>query len=285
MSKGKKKSTSTQTSTTTQTLNPWSQNTWQDQWNRVQGGFDSLSPVQAYSGRSMADFGDNSGDYMNPYTQDVIDTTMADITRMNDQRNAQTRGRAAASGAYGGSGVAVAEHLNNAEALRQMASTGANLRYQGFNDAASRFGADIDREYQDYVRQQEEERQRLAMQMGLFGAIPMLTKTSGTGTGTTTQTTNPGFLGTIGAVGNLAGGLFGANGAFPAAFSDIRLKEDIQLAGQREGHNWYRFRYVWDEPGTVREGVMAQEILQTRPDVVGEQDGYMTVDYNRLFEG
>lgn len=65
--------------------------------------------------------------------------------------------------------------------------------------------------------------------------------------------------------------------------SDIRLKADIEPAGERNGHNWYRFRYVWDEPGTVHEGVMAQEVLETRPDaVITHPLGFLMVNYEAL---
>lgn len=67
--------------------------------------------------------------------------------------------------------------------------------------------------------------------------------------------------------------------------SDIRVKTDIEPAGQRHGHNWYRYRYVWDEPGTLREGVMAQEVMKSRPDAVTEINGVLAVYYDRLFGG
>jgi hypothetical protein len=42
--------------------------------------------------------------------------------------------------------------------------------------------------------------------------------------------------------------------------SDRRLKADIEpLGADSSGLNWYRYRYVWDEPGTERVGVMADE--------------------------
>jgi hypothetical protein len=82
--------------------------------------------------------------------------------------------------------------------------------------------------------------------------------------------------------GQMMGGLFGLGSAAVTA-SDIRLKADIEPRGQRAGHNWYRFRYVWDEPGTQREGVMAQEVIQTRPDaVVTHPLGFLMVDYAAL---
>ncbi len=80
----------------------------------------------------------------------------------------------------------------------------------------------------------------------------------------------------------MLGGLFGLGRAGITA-SDIRLKADIEPMGQRNGHNWYSFRYVWEDPGTVHEGVMAQEVMQTRPDAVSTHPmGFYVVDYAAL---
>lgn len=92
----------------------------------------------------------------------------------------------------------------------------------------------------------------------------------------------------------ITGGMFGGGGSGGGGgvsvgrgsandFSDIRLKADIEPAGERNGHNWYTYRYVWDEPGTVREGVMAQEVMRTRPDaVVTHPTGFYMVNYEAL---
>lgn len=81
----------------------------------------------------------------------------------------------------------------------------------------------------------------------------------------------------------MLGGLFGLGSAGITAGSDIRLKSDIEPMGERGGHNWYRFRYVWEDPGTVHEGVMAQEVMQTRPDAVSTHPmGFYVVDYAAL---
>jgi hypothetical protein len=72
-------------------------------------------------------------------------------------------------------------------------------------------------------------------------------------------------------------------GSNPRPVSDIRLKADIEPMGERNGHNWYKFRYVWDEPGTKREGVMAQEVIETHPDaVITHPLGFYVVDYSKL---
>jgi len=80
----------------------------------------------------------------------------------------------------------------------------------------------------------------------------------------------------------MLGGLFGLGRAGITA-SDIRLKADIEPHGERDGHNWYKFRYVWEDPGTVHEGVMAQEVMATRPDaVITHPLGFLMVDYDAL---
>jgi hypothetical protein len=87
----------------------------------------------------------------------------------------------------------------------------------------------------------------------------------------------------------LLGGLFGLGsagitaGMNPGGTSDRRIKTDIEPMGVRNGHNWYSFRYVWEDPGTVHEGVMAQEVMQTRPDAVSKHPmGFYVVDYAAL---
>jgi hypothetical protein len=72
-------------------------------------------------------------------------------------------------------------------------------------------------------------------------------------------------------------------GLNPRPVSDIRLKADIEPIGERGGHNWYKFRYVWEDPGTVHEGVMAQEVIETHPDaVITHPLGFLMVDYAKL---
>jgi len=71
-----------------------------------------------------------------------------------------------------------------------------------------------------------------------------------------------------------------------AAFSDVRLKDNIQPAGERFGHSWF----TWDWNDTARalglygssEGVIADLVNLTQPDLVGERDGYLTVDYRTM---
>jgi hypothetical protein len=59
-------------------------------------------------------------------------------------------------------------------------------------------------EYNDFLRQDEDQWRKIQAQMGLLGSIPMLTNTSGTQSSQSTQTTNPGLLGTLGQLGGIA---------------------------------------------------------------------------------
>lgn len=69
-------------------------------------------------------------------------------------------------------------------------------------------------------------------------------------------------------------------------FSDIRLKDNIQHIGEKNGHNWY----VWDwsegagelELYGSQEGYMAHEVFWTNPEAVGCRDGFITLDYDQL---
>ena len=63
-------------------------------------------------------------------------------------------------------------------------------------------------------------------------------------------------------------------------FSDVRLKRDIEYVGLENGFNTYEFRYIW---GTQRyKGVMAQEVMKTKPQAVDKLFGIYRVDYDEL---
>ncbi len=74
--------------------------------------------------------------FQNPYEQQVVQNTLQDIEdqrRMGQLAEAQ---RATAARAFGGSRQAVQQSLTNAAALRQAATAAANLRQQGYGQAA-----------------------------------------------------------------------------------------------------------------------------------------------------
>ena len=109
--------------------------------------------------------------------------------------------------------------------------------------------------------------------LGLFGT------TNETGTSSETGATKnaPSGMSKAGQVASTAAAVLGL-------FSDVRLKTDIEPAGtDAQGRAWYDYRYLWDPEGTIRRGVMAQEILHTDPEAVSvHPSGYLMVDYAKL---
>lgn len=69
-------------------------------------------------------------------------------------------------------------------------------------------------------------------------------------------------------------------------FSDMRLKTDIQLVGQKNGHKLYN--WMWNEAAATlglfgrSSGVIAQEVEQTRPEAITERNGFKCVNYQMI---
>jgi|GEM_PF-6587431 len=79
-------------------------------------------------------------------------------------------------------------------------------------------------------------------------------------------------------------GALGSLGGAMLMKSDIRLKTDIVKVGENDGLNVYEYRYLWDKPGTVRRGYMAQEVMKKHPLAVWFTAKWMSIDYNMLPE-
>ena len=80
----------------------------------------------------------------------------------------------------------------------------------------------------------------------------------------------------------------GMNALSLAGFSDARLKDNVQPAGERYGHAWYT--WTWNEEAEklglsgIDEGVMAHEVAKTRPELVSTRSGYLVVNYAGMGE-
>lgn len=89
------------------------------------------------------------------------------------------------------------------------------------------------------------------------------------------------------AFGDFAGNALMA--AIPYIFSDINLKSDVYRKGAVNGFNWYT--WTWNEKANAlglsgdAEGVIAQEVEKTRPDLVVMKDGYKAVNYAGVLYG
>jgi len=87
--------------------------------------------------------------------------------------------------------------------------------------------------------------------------------------------------GALGGIGSLLGGL--------ALLSDERTKQDIKPIGKVQGVQLYSFTYrpgFEDNGQSIHVGVIAQEVQKTHPEaIITGPDGYLRVNYNKLFGG
>lgn len=80
------------------------------------------------------------------------------------------------------------------------------------------------------------------------------------------------------AAGGVLGGLMGA-------YSDRRMKTDIEDTGEKleNGLTVYRYRYLWDASHVRRFGVMVDEVRRVMPTAVKRvMSGFDTVDYSMI---
>lgn len=69
-------------------------------------------------------------------------------------------------------------------------------------------------------------------------------------------------------------------GAIAGAFSDFRLKTNIEHIGSYNGYPYYEYEYK-GKPGRYR-GVMAQDVEKIMPEAVAEIEGYKAVRYDMI---
>lgn len=74
-------------------------------------------------------------EFMNPYTNEVIDNSINDLKRANDIALRSNNDAATEAGAFGGSRHGVVDSLTNADYLRKVSDMTSNLRYSGYNTA------------------------------------------------------------------------------------------------------------------------------------------------------
>ncbi len=74
-------------------------------------------------------------DYYNPFVEDVIDTTLADLSDIKDAETIKSRGEQIGLGAFGGSRGAVADSQFLQDYMRESARAGGELRSEAFDKA------------------------------------------------------------------------------------------------------------------------------------------------------
>lgn len=100
--------------------------------NAINAGMDRIGGYQ-YQGATP----ELIARFQDPYQQDVIDATLADINRQQQLSLQQGGDQAMAAGAYGGSRHGVADALTREGYDRNATGAVANLRSQGYQSALS----------------------------------------------------------------------------------------------------------------------------------------------------
>lgn len=150
-----------------QQMPPWMQNQWQSvinmsntAANRTAG--QAVAPLTANQNQAFANAQANYGggqpmlgqamtanqgvmnnglspqsiqNYMNPYTSNVVNTTLGQMQLQENQQGAAINSQATAANAFGGDRAAVAQALNNQNWTNAMGQTAASLNNQGFMNA------------------------------------------------------------------------------------------------------------------------------------------------------
>jgi hypothetical protein len=171
---------------------------------------------------------------------------------------------------------------------QQQLGTQVNMLNQLGQQGQATQQAALSRQFAGANQLAQEPLQRLLTGQQLLAGSPMGGISGGTGTSAYQRGVyqQPTALGqAVGAAGTIATGL-GSLGYTP--FSDVDLKENIKKIGKLEpGINWYT--WDWNDKGKAlgaesepAEGVLAQEVLEVKPDAVIVQDGYYAVDYSKV---
>jgi hypothetical protein len=267
----------------------------------MQGGYQpGLDAANAYTAAGAGPIsGKAISNYMNPYQQDVIDSTMANLQHGYDLQSQNLKGNAIAQGALGGSRAKIAQAELARGQGQTTAQTLAGLNQSNYNQALSAAQGDASRSLA--AGAQTGNLAQMQQQLGLQGTQALLSAgnqqqqlplqtlqwlanlqtgvgsqmggtTSGTSTGTTTGTSKtteqPGM-----------GQMIGAGLGALAMFSDERMKEDIEPVGKSfDGQTIYKFRYKGDPKAQI--GLLAQDVERHHPEAVGSVGGLKTVNYD-----
>ena len=140
--------------------------------------YDPLTGIQELAQREAPQIGQvgsllgaDIGAYQSPYTEQVIEQSMADIQRQADIARGQAQSQAIGAGAFGGSRSALLESESQRPYIEQQARTAAGLRQAGFEQAQRAAESDIARQQQMAMFAPELELRARQQQAGLLGGV------------------------------------------------------------------------------------------------------------------
>ena len=252
--------------------------------------------AQAFQGYNAPNYAAGVQGYMNPYLQNAMGATAAQLQNINQQQQQQLLGQGISQGAFGGDRGKVAQAaLMNQQNL----ATGnvlSNMANQGYQSAAQNYLTGLGQ--QGSLANQFGNLGLGAQNAGLAGAQAQI------GAGTLGQQTNQAGLSalynqfqqqqaypfqTAQFLANIAEGTGALSGSTTTStqpmglfgnLSDERAKENIEPIGKTfDGQNIYKFNYKGEPNAQV--GLIAQDVEKRNPNAVHEQGGLKYVDYDK----
>lgn len=255
--------------------------------------------------------------YQNPYTQQVVDATTAQMRNEFGQQHAGLTSNAIAQGALGGNAVGVGRGILSGQQGRTMASTVAGLYDNSYKQALAAAqaqqqtglqGANAQANYgisgqnaalqtgvaQYGVGQQQQTAEQAALdrqyqQYAQAQAFPYQQTQWLAGLGTGVGSNLGGYSNSSGTQTgpqpNQTAQWLGLGLSAAGMLSDRNAKEDIERVGAlNDGTPIYRFRYKGDDQWHI--GPMAQDVEKRNPDAVSRGvDGMRYVDMHEAAEG
>jgi len=232
--------------------------------------------------------------YMNPFIGEVENRAIARGQEALLQNLNQVSAQAARAGAFGGSRQAIQEGVAQAEAAKNVADLSAQLRMQGYNQAAGLLENDLARQMAG-----------TEVQMRAAGMLPGIAQAQ-QGAALTDAATieaigaqrqalqqaqlqdqyqrfmeEPSGSNWLSGAGTALTAATTAMKLLPMLFSDEREKTDIEKVGKDKetGLNMYAYRYKGDPKSYPKVvGPMAQEVEKKYPEMVEERGGRKAVN-------
>ena len=278
-----------------------------------QTGYNQSSALSNSAGQGI--LGLNRADYMNPFQQDVINSTVTSSKDALSQALQGNADKAIAAKAFGGSRGAIVDGVTTAQNNKDLSSLIANLNTNNFNQATGAMQGDITSKLaaasQLTGNQDSANKASTAQIAGLLSAgaqnqaqqqtvlndaqnkfndaknydtdrLNLMLSALGMSpygkTDNTTKTSSPASSGT-----DIAQTGLGILSLLPALFalSDKRTKKNIKKVGKNKptGIDIYDYNYKGEKPGAPKHrGPMAQDVEKVLPDAVANIGGVKMVN-------
>jgi hypothetical protein len=262
---------------------------------------------QAAMGYNPQNYAQGVAGYMNPYMQQAMGATAAQLQNINQQQQQQLLGDTISKGAFGGDRGQIAQaalmnqqNLATGNVLANMANTGYNAAATNYLQGLGAQGQ-LGAQYGNIGNLAQTAGMTGAQQLSTAGAIPYAVQQAQDAAKYQQFAQQQAYpFQTLGSLANIASGLGAGQGGTSTStapgpnsmsqilglgtaflnMSDERTKENVEPIGKSfDGQNIYKFNYKGDPKTNI--GLMAQEVEKHNPSAVHKTEGGLRmVDYD-----